>query len=241
MTGGIDHLSGLTEFQDDFLDVLGHADPGVRVPWCGRWRVRNLAVHLGRIHHWAAAQARRQRETPLGRGPFELAPFYAEQAAELRATLAELDPAQRAWTLLDDGVPPQERSGTVAFWHRRQALETLIHLWDLRTAIGDAEPAVSAAWWIDCLDEVATVMHPRQIRLARIRPPSATLIFRPSETGDPVPLTGAENGAATVTIEGPARTLALLAWGRADLDAPELSVHGPREAAAGVLAAGLSP
>jgi hypothetical protein len=45
----------------------------------------------------------------------------------------------------------------------------------------------------------------------------------------------------TVTIDGPARTLALLAWGRTGLEAPELSIHGPREAAADVLAAGLSP
>src|SRR5690606_2538283 len=141
--GGLDHLdhlghlAALADRQDAFLRTVEVADPTVRVPWCGRWRVSTLVVHLARVHHWAAAQARRRRETPLGRGPFDLPVLSAECAAELRATLAELDPDARAWTLLDDGVPREQQRGTVRFWHRRQALETLVHLWDLHTALGE--------------------------------------------------------------------------------------------------------
>ena len=51
---------------------------------------------------------------------------YAQCAAELRSTLESLDPSAPARTLLE--------RGTVAFWYRRQLHETLIHLWDLRTA-----------------------------------------------------------------------------------------------------------
>lgn len=241
MADGVDHLAGLAEFQYRFLRMIPLAAPATPVPWCGRWRISNLVVHLGRIHHWAAAQARREQETPLGRGPFDLEPFYAEQAAELRETLALLPPDQRAWTLLDQGVPAVEQRGTVAFWHRRQALETLIHLWDLATASGQELPSVSPPWWVDCLDEVATVMHPRQIRLGRTEPPRVRLAFVPSETGETIVLTGGRSDDIDVQVEGPASTLALLTWGRASLDAADITVRGSRDDAAAVLASGLTP
>ena len=99
----MDHVSALADLQGQFLETARRADPATPVPWLGRWTVQKLVVHLARIHHWAAGQARRQQETPLGRGPFDAPALYAECAAELRETLADLDPAAPAWTLLDDG------------------------------------------------------------------------------------------------------------------------------------------
>ncbi len=177
----MEQLAVLSTLQSGFLESTRRADPETRIPWLGRWTVRSLVVHLSRIHHWAAAQARRQQEEPLGRGPFDLPELYASCARELRETLAELDPGARAWTLLDDGVPRAEQTGTVAFWHRRQALETLVHLWDLRTALGE-QLEVDDAVWLDCLDEVVTVMHPRQLRLERVAPPQARIAFAPTGT-----------------------------------------------------------
>ncbi|GAB2969586.1 maleylpyruvate isomerase family mycothiol-dependent enzyme [Actinotalea caeni] len=236
----LDHLAALADRQDAFLRTVEVADPTVRVPWCGRWRVSNLVVHLARVHHWAAAQARRRRETPLGRGPFDLPVLYAECAAELRATLAELDPDARAWTLLDDGVPREQQRGTVRFWHRRQALETLVHLWDLRTALGEPyEPGPEA--WLDCLDEVATVMHPRQVRLGRVAAPPVRVTAVPDETGAEVPFLAADDATGSCVLAGPARDLALLVWGRADLDSPALRVTGDPDSLATVLSAGLTP
>lgn len=240
MTAVEPHLDVLTRYQWDFLTTIGRADPATPVPWCGRWRVSNLVVHLARIHHWAAAQARRQQETPLGRGPFELPRLYADCAAELRQTLAELDPDARAWTLLDDGVPRAEQRGTVRFWHRRQALETLVHLWDLHTAIGEPfEPGAAA--WIDCIDEVATIMHPRQIRLGRVEVPELRIRLQASDAVEHWDLVAPDEATAAATVTGPARELALLAWGRAMLDDPPLRVEGDRVALERVLAAGLTP
>ncbi|MDQ7992599.1 MAG: maleylpyruvate isomerase family mycothiol-dependent enzyme [Propionicimonas sp.] len=236
----IDQLAALRRHQDVFLAGIGQADPVTPVPWCGRWKVTDLVVHLARIHHWAAAQARRQPEVPLGRGPFDLAELYARCAAELRDTLAELDPDARAWTLLDDGKPRAEQTGTVRFWHRRQALETLVHAWDLRTATGRGyDPGPED--WIDCLDEVVTVMHPRQLRLGRIAPPDARVRFRPAETERVWELTGAAPQSPTVTVSGPALTLGLLAWGRTTASDPSLAVTGDPAHLAGVLASGLTP
>lgn len=236
----LDHLSALHEYQDAFLATIPVADPATPVPWCGRWKVKDLVIHLARIHHWAAAKARRATEVPLGRGPFDLAALYAECAAELRATFAELDPDARAHTLLDDGVPRAEQAGTVRFWHRRQALETLVHTWDLRTAIGlGFDPGPDA--WLDCLDEVLTVMHPRQVRLGRIEPPGARVGFL-AEEGDGIRLlAGAAADAPQVTISGPAISLALLVWGRTSPDDPGITVTGDRAALGRVLSAGLTP
>ncbi len=239
MTEPLDHLAALHQYQDAFLTTIPRADPATPVPWCGRWTVKSLVVHLARIHHWAAAQARRRTETPLGRGPFDLVRLYADCAAELRTTLAELDPDARARTLLDDGVPAAQQTGTVRFWHRRQALETLVHTWDLRTAIGEGFDPGPAAW-LDCLDEVVTVMHPRQVRLGRIAPPAAAVRFEP-ESGAAQQLQGSGPGAPVVRVAGPALSLALLVWGRTTADDPAIRVTGDRAALDAVLAAGLTP
>ena len=239
MPAPIDHLAALHEYQDAFLAAIPSADPATPVPWCGLWKVKDLVIHLARIHHWAAGQARRRAAVPLGKGPFDLAGLYADCAAELRATLAELDPDARAWTLLDDGVPRAEQTGTVRFWHRRQALETLVHTWDLRTAIGQGFNPGPAAW-LDCLDEVVSVMHPRQVTLGRIEPPGAAVRFAPLE-GEPAVLHGAAQGATAVTVAGPAISLALLAWGRTTPDDAAITVTGDRAALDAVLAAGLTP
>jgi uncharacterized protein (TIGR03083 family) len=241
----MDHLSALADLQAQFLETTRRADPATPVPWLGRWTVEKLVVHLARIHHWAAGQARRKQETRLGRGPFDLPALYAECAAELRETLAALDPDAPAWTLLDDGVPTAERTGpgagsTVRFWHRRQAHETLVHLWDLRVAIGEDVDAPPERW-LDCLHEVVTVMHPRQVRLERLAPPSAAIAFQPGGADASLRLAGAPDGAEAVTIAGPSKALALLAWGRLPLDAPGIAVDGDRSLAAAVLEHGLTP
>lgn len=241
VTPPIDQLATLGKHQAQFLDTIARADPGTPVPWCGRWRVTHLVTHLARIHHWAAGQARRRQETPLGRGPFELAPLYARCAAELRQTLAELDPEAPAWTLLDDGVPRHARTGTVRFWHRRQAHETLVHLWDLRTAIGD-DLDVDARTWHDCVAEVADVLHPRQVRLARVPVADVRVRLLPTD-GAAVDLDAAPGTTASASIAAPSRDLALLLWGRAALDAPDgrFVVDGDRSAVERLLAAGLTP
>lgn len=241
----MDHLRALATYQDRFLETTRRSDPTTPIPWLGDWTVEQLVVHLSRIYHWAAGQARRESSASLGRGPFDLQQLYADCASEVRATLTELDPDAPAWALVDDGVPMAEQTGTVRFWHRRLANETLVHLWDLRTAIGEDVEASDAAW-LDCLDEVVTVMHPRQLRLERSAPPTARIVFRPTDADASLPLGGATDDASRVVIAGPVRALALLAWGRGvplgtdGVDGVEV-VEGDRSHAESILRAGLTP
>ncbi|MCW5951068.1 MAG: maleylpyruvate isomerase family mycothiol-dependent enzyme [Propionibacteriaceae bacterium] len=236
----LDHLSALQRYQQEFLATIPLARPDAHVRFCGDWTVADLIEHLAGIHHWAAGKARGVPESPLEFESTDPAERYAHYAAELRDALAELDPDAPAWTLSDQGLPPERHTGTVRFWHRRQALETLVHLWDLRTAAGlDFDPGAEA--WLDCLDEVVAVMHPRQLRLGRIGPPAVRVRFRPRETERVWELTGADATAPVVALYGPAAALALLAWGRATPDDPAITVEGDRVLLDGVLAAGLTP
>ncbi|SMF29954.1 uncharacterized protein (TIGR03083 family) [Cellulosimicrobium cellulans J34] len=234
MDDGLDHLALLSRFQGAFLALVPDADPRAPVPACGRWRVRNLVEHLGRIHHWAAAQARRRHETPLGRGPFDLAPFYAEHAAELRATLAELDPDARAWTLLESDDP----GSTVRFWHRRQTHETLVHLHDLHAACGRAVDDVAPAVWADTVDEVVTVMQPRQVRLGRVGPVERPVTLQATDAGRSWTF-GA--GDTVATVRAPARELALVLWGRRTPEEAGVVVEGDPAALATALDGRITP
>lgn len=234
----LDHLALLATLQDAFAAGTATADPTARVPACGRWRVRHLVVHLGRIHHWAAGQARRRQETPLGRGPFDLVPFYAAQAAELRTTLAGLPPDARSWTLLEHGP--------VTFWWRRQTHETLVHLHDLRAAtlgsgaaVGAEDPiAVDAEVWADGVDEVVTMFQPRQVRLGRMAPLERTVALHATDVGRTWVLGGT---APAATVHAPARELDLLLWRRLSPDDAGATVTGDRDALTAVLAEPIVP
>lgn len=211
------------------MATIPEVDPTTRVPWCGRWRVEDLVVHVARIHHWAAGQARREQETPLGRGPFVLEDLYRECAAELLDTLTDLGPDAPSWTL--------NGPGPASFWRRRQVHETLVHLWDLRTAAG-LNLVVDASVWADTVDEVATVMQPRQVRLGRIPRLPSPIALVAEDVGRCWVLDSADGGAPPVTATGTAQSLALLLWRR---PADEPGVSGDRRVLDEALALGLTP
>lgn len=230
--GELDHLAELVRVQDAFLASIDEVDPGARVPWCGRWRVRDVVVHLGRIHHWAAARARRTREVSLGRGPFELAPFYAEHAQELRTALVELGPDAIGSTLLGPGP--------ASFWRRRQLHETLVHLWDVRTA-GGLTTRAPAAVWADTVDEVVTVIQPRQVRMERMPPLAVAVQLVARDAGRTWTIASEQERAPDVTVTAPAERLALMLWKRVATDDGALEVAGDADALARVVGQRITP
>ncbi|HEX7806285.1 MAG TPA: maleylpyruvate isomerase family mycothiol-dependent enzyme [Cellulomonas sp.] len=230
--GHLDHLAELIVVQDAFAATIGAVDPATPVPWCGDWRVSDLVEHLARVHHWAAAKARSTREKPLGQGPFVLEELYRDHAGELRDTLVELGPDAIGSTLLG--------RGPASFWRRRQLHETLVHLWDLRAAGGlglDVRPEV----WADTVDEVVTVMQPRQVSRGRMpRLPSAIELVA-SDVDRTWRLDTADDGPAVVQVRAPAAVLALLLWGRRSPDDADVEVTGDRDVLLAALAEPITP
>lgn len=144
-----------------FRDTLKGASLGTHVPSCPDWTLRELAVHLGSGHRWAAEIVRTRATSFIPPqdivgygGPAEVPDAEADFAA-LDAWLAESaqlasDELRAAgeeapvWTFVSDG-----RAG---FWARRRALETLVHRADAALAAGgefETDPDLAA----DCVEE----------------------------------------------------------------------------------------
>jgi hypothetical protein len=243
---GLDHLPLLARLQDEFLAGIDGADLRAPVPACGRWRARDLFIHLARIHHWAAGQARRQQETPLGRGPFDHGPFYAEQAVELRDTLAALGSDAESWTLTG--------TGPASFWHRRQLHETLVHLHDQRaaalgsaTAVAQEHPIdVAPEVWADTVDEVVTMFQPRQVRLGRMEPLARTVRLVAADVDRSWVLGEHEDGrpageTPAATVNASARELGLVLWRRLTPEQAGVDVAGDPTALGDALGARMVP
>ena len=156
--------------------------------------------------------------------------LYATCAAELRDTLTELGPDTVAWTLVENGP--------ASFWHRRQTHETLVHLWDLRTA-GGLSLSVDPGIWADTVDEVVTVMQPRQERMGRMEPLPAPVGLVADDAERSWSLGGSD--APSVTVTGPAEALALLLWGRTTPADRRLTVDGDAAALDDALGRRLTP
>ncbi|MEU0267247.1 maleylpyruvate isomerase family mycothiol-dependent enzyme [Nocardioides sp. NPDC006303] len=231
-----DYFVTLGALQSEFAAALKQADPDVPVPSCDDWSIGDLADHLAGVHHWAAAMARGEDEEPLP-VPLDLVVAYEEQAAELRETLSALGPEATGRIL--NGLTEDGR-GPVSFWFRRQVHETLVHLWDIRTALGLDAPEATPELWADTVDEVLTVMYPRQIALKRTR----KVVTRIELTATDIDQTwaiGAPNAVQKVSVTGSARDLALLLWGRTTPRSADLTVTGDEAALAEALSRALVP
>lgn len=235
MSERLDHLAALAVAQHAFAEALASADPEAPVPSCAPWRVADLALHLGGIHWWAAGMAHGvdldPREPAGPRDVDTLVRFYVWAAGALRRTLVDLGPDAPALTLVGPG--------TAAFWRRRQLHETLVHLWDLGAALGTDLTAVHDGVWSDTVDEVVTVMAPRQVRLGRMVATTTPVVLR--DHAGHVWRLGPEGWPAAAEVSGSARALALLLWRRIGPWDGALTVHGDAEALDRLLAAALTP
>lgn len=143
-----------------FARLAVDVPPGARIPPCPAWDVAALIRHLGKVHRWAAAIV----ETPLRqRSRFdtfdagapeaagELVPWFREGHAGLLRALRSAPPELDCWTFLPAPTPR-------AFWCRRQAHETAVHLVDLALAAGAAPDRVGweipPAFAADGVDEL---------------------------------------------------------------------------------------
>jgi uncharacterized protein (TIGR03083 family) len=206
-----DWLALLSVHTDRFAAVVASADPGAPVTHCPGWSVRDLVVHLGGVHQWAAhavtAGTPDLEPTPPAQDEPDLAGWYAQQAAHLLDVLAATPPAAPAWTL-------DAADRTSGFWRRRQVHEVAMHTWDAEEAVGRPTPYDPVLAW-DGVLEVVEVLYPRQVRLGRVDPLSAAVRLVATDVpADVMVGTGPE-----LEVRDRAEVLLRLLWHRADTSA----------------------
>lgn len=133
------------------------AGPDAQVPTCPEWTVRDLVLHVGTVHRWAAAYVREGHTEPgavdfaQARGPkpadAALVDWFLTGHAALVAALEGASPNLQCWTFLPAPSP-------LAFWSRRQAHETCIHRVDAELAAGTTVSPIGSAFAADGVDEL---------------------------------------------------------------------------------------
>ncbi|RNI25410.1 maleylpyruvate isomerase family mycothiol-dependent enzyme [Flexivirga caeni] len=213
MTGeGFDWLGLLRAHTDRFADLIADADLDVPVTFCPNWSLRDLVIHLGGVHRWAAHAVVEGnpdlRPEHFDGGRSELVAWYRQHASRLIAVLADTPADAPAWTM-------DQRDRTAGFWRRRQVHETVMHVWDAEQALGETRPIDPLLAWNGVL-EVSEVFYPRQVRLARIRPlPTAVRLVATDVPGDVT----IGDGEAAAMVRERAEVLLRLLWHRVDADA----------------------
>jgi uncharacterized protein (TIGR03083 family) len=231
------HLAALEADSASVADLAaGHLDH--RVPACPDWVVADLVGHLGGVYSFvslvvAAAGARpdREREHPP-EDRAQLLLWFRDQREAVLAALAAADPAQPAWVFF----PPSPRQA--AWWRRRQAMETAIHLADVRQATGE-KPVIDAELASDGIDEMLTEMLPGLASRRPLDGLKGTLHVHCTDTpggwlidfSTAVPQVRREHAKGDTAARGPAAALYLWLWNRVGPDEAGIEVLGDRSLA----------
>ncbi|WP_018570960.1 maleylpyruvate isomerase family mycothiol-dependent enzyme [Streptomyces sp. PsTaAH-124] len=208
------------------------AGTGAAVPTCPDWRVRDLLLHTGAVHRWAAALVadahtapRPPVDPPPGLDGAALVEWYRDSHRGLVAVLSDAPEDVECWTF---HPAPLAVPSALAFWTRRQAHETAVHRFDAEAARGKVPSPVGAEFAVDGIDELLRGFHagsrsrvrsprPRVLRVRATDPAgsgadTAVWTVRLSE-GPPVTEPG--GGAdAEAELSGPADQLYLALWNR---------------------------
>jgi uncharacterized protein (TIGR03083 family) len=225
----IDYLGSL-EADSEAIAGLAPAHLERPVPDCPGWTVAELLRHLGRVYRWAAGAAAGGGQPPPAPGdPPEgddglVEWFEAGRTEVLGALRAPED--QPAWSF----VPPH--TFTVGWWRRRQALETAVHLHDVRSAAG-AEGAMDPELAADGIDEFLSAMLPRVLARRPVSALSGTFHVHCTDTPGEWQLDFSaadldvrrEHGKADTAIRGPAAELYLWLWNR-PVPNPAIEIFG---------------
>ena len=222
--------------------LVTEQDPGLAIPTCPDWTLRQLAAHVGRVHRWAAevvstraAEAIPMGSVPDGKFPDDLGERAAWLTAGAARVVAAIQSAgsDQVWAFGD--LAP------ATFWARRQSHETMVHRADAEIAAGQP-PVFDPELAADAIDEwlaIATRGARREPDpRAAASPAGTTLHVHATDDG----LDGRgewiiRRGSGGVTVEpghaksdaavtGPASILLLVLLRRLPATDPSVTVHG---------------
>jgi uncharacterized protein (TIGR03083 family) len=247
-----EHLAALRHDGARLAVAAEHAGLAAPVPSCPSWQVRDLLRHIGYVHRWAAGYIVERRTERLPDRPHEpellaagppdgdLLDWYRAGHEGLVAALTAAPPDLACYYFLEAPSPR-------AFWARRQAHETAIHLADAELAAGSPPAPVDAQFGADGVDELVMGFFGRdaaQLTEEQRTGGRRTLQVVAADTGGAWHLELTQDGrlafavsrgraVADCTLTGPAAGLYPLLWNRADAKTASVAVDGD----AGVLAA----
>src|SRR3954452_5180962 len=200
--------------------ILAAGRLGLDVPvrTCGRWKMRDLLVHVGRGYTRVGTLVSERRTTELkfpAPPPRSTDPItYLDDAIDqLVHVLGDAEADTPVWNWSSG---PQE----AAFWARRMAHESAVHHYDAQRAHGLAQP-VDADLAHDGLDELIDLILPRIRERDEVELPEASYLFIATDEGE-WPLRLGPDGIERVdvakdpdvTVRGTASALLLAAYGR---------------------------
>jgi uncharacterized protein (TIGR03083 family) len=219
------------------------AEPSGRVPWSERWTVGTVARHVAGTHHVVAQVVEDRPTADFGRFAALASPakgdpgfpaWFAAGTDALVAQCGATSPREVCWSWYAEG-------GTVGFWVRRMAYETLVHRWDAEAGAGIAGPRMDPAVAADGVDELLDVFVDASRGLhASPAGPAVRIACTDAEEEWYLDLSVA--GGRTVqtepmdvalTLRGRAEALLLLLWGRVDAEAAGVEVDGDRDVLTG--------
>jgi uncharacterized protein (TIGR03083 family) len=207
------------------------------VPTCPGWAVRDLLLHVGGVHRWAATVVGQALTTPVDIDqPYDvvdrlpdddgLLDWFRDGHAALVDTLERAPSDVTCWTFLPGASP-------LAMWARRQTHETTVHRVDAELAAVGTATAVRPDVARDGIDELLTCFVSRRNRRLRAKA-ERTLHVHATDVdahwrvriGRDGPVTERVMGLtrADDVVSGPATALYLALWNRTPWD--DLTVTG---------------
>ena len=235
----LDHRASIDVVAAESARVVAALEAGRarKIPWSDDWTVQDCAQHVGAVHRVVAQviegrptttfAAFREVAIPDASDP-ALGQWIVASTAALLDQLNAVPPEEPCWSWWPDG-------GSVRFWGRRMAHETLVHRWDAELGAGVAMAPMDPAVASDAIDEYL------EIFLARARgqftAPGAgetAHVHCTDADGEwlvTFPDAGAselrrEHAKGDVAFRGPAEGLLLFLWGRVDADDAGVEVIG---------------
>lgn len=229
-----DHAAAIAAAGGLLVDHAAQAGMTASVPTCPQWTAARLLAHVAMVHRWATAHVRGDDpdavpdQTTILAEVHDLPSFVAEGQRALLAALRDAPDDLEAMTFLNDAGAPR------AFWARRQAHETTIHMADALGALlgrcpTAAEVGVETELAVDGVEELLRGFFTRGRSELHDGEAYAVLVAATDtdrtwllHVAEELTVDDAGSGTAAISMTGTAAQLYLGLWNRGD----EIEVTG---------------